>query len=217
MCPERRGLISSLRWQAKGFRPRYPEWISSPSHSCSSQCAKAVHCTLKARSRGDYLSIWSSFSELGRSGPHKSYRPVEVTCSAISDESPSLRRTAVSAFSGGVDATFAMLYHTDGVAKVDRVKVNAAVLVHGFDIALDQTKLSRSRRATLEQRRSSGRSTKYRQNQLRKPGTLSVRTDAFAAGLRGLPSPVRGMRHSCHGHRRGLRAFRAPLGLQSGH
>jgi len=66
------------------------------------------------------------------------YQPVEVTCSVICDESPSLRRTAVSAFSGGVDATFAMLYHTDGVAKVDQLKVNAAVLVQGFDIGLDQ-------------------------------------------------------------------------------
>jgi hypothetical protein len=66
------------------------------------------------------------------------YQPVEVTCSVTSDESPSPRRAAVTAFSGGVDATFAMLYHTDGVAKVDQLEVNAAVLVHGFDIHLDQ-------------------------------------------------------------------------------
>jgi hypothetical protein len=67
------------------------------------------------------------------------YRPVEVTCTAISDEVPSSRRSAVGAFSGGVDATFAMLYHTDKVATLDRLQVNVAVLVQGFDIALTQS------------------------------------------------------------------------------
>lgn len=69
----------------------------------------------------------------------QSYRPVEVTCTTIADELPSARRCAVSAFSGGVDATFAMLYHTDGVATVDRLQVDVAVLVQGFDIALEQS------------------------------------------------------------------------------
>ena len=110
-----------------------------------------------------------------------------------------------------------MLYHTDGVAKLDRLKVNAAVLVHGFDIALDQSEAF-----------AVAQSNARAMTQLMGVPLSIVRTNFASVGssvdarLRrragGLPSPVRGdVRHSCHGHRRGLRAFRAALGLQSDH
>jgi hypothetical protein len=78
------------------------------------------------------------------------YRLVEITCDRMVEEPPSARRRAVCAFSGGVDATFAALYHADGIAKVDRLEVASLMLVHGFDIRLEATEAFSQARATGE-------------------------------------------------------------------
>lgn len=67
----------------------------------------------------------------------KRLRPVRIACREEVDDRASGRRRAVVAFSGGVDATFALVRHALPGDERDRCDVVAAVLVHGFDVALD--------------------------------------------------------------------------------
>lgn len=67
------------------------------------------------------------------------YRPVRITATEeLDDPALSTERVAVAAFSGGVDATFALVQHVTEREARDRCRVAAAVLVHGFDVELEQ-------------------------------------------------------------------------------
>lgn len=67
----------------------------------------------------------------------KVYRPIRITArEELPDGAPSVERVAVAAFSGGVDATFAMVRHVIDSPARDRCRIATAVLVHGFDIHL---------------------------------------------------------------------------------
>lgn len=50
---------------------------------------------------------------------------------------PQLKETAVAAFSGGVDSSFTLLRHSNERQWPGKRKIEAAVMVHGFDMPLD--------------------------------------------------------------------------------
>lgn len=66
------------------------------------------------------------------------YRPVSVSADRIEDDAPPSPRRGVVAFSGGADSAFVMARHAHGLAGARTTPPAAAVLVHGFDIPLDQ-------------------------------------------------------------------------------
>jgi hypothetical protein len=67
----------------------------------------------------------------------KVYRPIRITArEELGNDAPTVERVAVAAFSGGVDATFAMVRHVIDSPARDRCRIATAVLVHGFDIDL---------------------------------------------------------------------------------
>jgi 7-cyano-7-deazaguanine synthase in queuosine biosynthesis len=67
----------------------------------------------------------------------KVYRPIRITArEELPDDAPPVDRVAVVAFSGGVDATFAIARQLSGPPARDRCRIATAVLVHGFDIYL---------------------------------------------------------------------------------
>jgi len=66
-----------------------------------------------------------------------SYRPIRITCDHELDASPPRTTSGVFAFSGGVDGTFAMMRHATGHAGLRTVRPRMAMLVHGFDIPLE--------------------------------------------------------------------------------
>ena len=55
---------------------------------------------------------------------------------------PRPERAAVSAYSGGVDSAYTLWRHVDGAAGHQRRRVDAAILVEGFDIPLDDPAFS---------------------------------------------------------------------------
>ncbi len=65
------------------------------------------------------------------------YRPVGITCDEEIPDRPPATADGVFAFSGGVDATFALMRHVTGDAGRRTVQPRMAVLVHGFDIPLE--------------------------------------------------------------------------------
>jgi hypothetical protein len=69
----------------------------------------------------------------------QTYRPIRITATEeVEDRPVSTERVGVAAFSGGVDATFALVRHVTEREARDRCRVAAAVLVHGFDVDLEQ-------------------------------------------------------------------------------
>lgn len=65
------------------------------------------------------------------------YRIIDVSAREEVDEiSKTNERIAVAAFSGGVDATFAIARHAGESQARDRCRIVTAVLIHGFDIEL---------------------------------------------------------------------------------
>lgn len=66
------------------------------------------------------------------------YFQVDITAEHIIDDSPSRPKNgAVCAFSGGVDATFSVWRHSQLKVSHRSQNINLCVLVHGFDIPLD--------------------------------------------------------------------------------
>jgi len=63
------------------------------------------------------------------------YRRVIITADAVQDAT-SRKAPAVAAFSGGVDATYTVLRHRTDLAGRASLPLEAALLVHGFDIEL---------------------------------------------------------------------------------
>jgi len=65
------------------------------------------------------------------------YTPIRITASEEVDDVATADRSAVCAFSGGVDATFALIRHWQASGR-SHCPLVAAVLVHGFDIHVEQ-------------------------------------------------------------------------------
>jgi hypothetical protein len=65
------------------------------------------------------------------------YRRVPVEATEISDRAVKVPDTAVLAFSGGLDCAFALLRHQGGHAGPQGKRITCGMLVHGFDVALD--------------------------------------------------------------------------------
>ncbi len=73
------------------------------------------------------------------------YQPIDVVPDAIVDPSPERRsRTAISAFSGGVDGTFTALRHARRWLGNQSYDLAAVLVVHGFDVELDNASDFRS-------------------------------------------------------------------------
>jgi hypothetical protein len=66
------------------------------------------------------------------------YRRVPITADQILPTPQSSSRRGVFAFSGGVDGTFALLRHHSGRAGLRTARPVCAMMVHGFDVPLDQ-------------------------------------------------------------------------------
>jgi hypothetical protein len=67
------------------------------------------------------------------------YRHIRITArDVVTDTTLPADDVAVAAFSGGVDAVFALARHVTPSTAYDRCRIATAVLVHGFDIGLDQ-------------------------------------------------------------------------------
>jgi hypothetical protein len=67
------------------------------------------------------------------------YRPVKISADNETENAEHQRaRSAVFAFSGGVDSVFTLIRHHYGLAGRRSCRPVAACLVHGFDIGLDQ-------------------------------------------------------------------------------
>jgi len=82
----------------------------------------------------EFMECWASWR------PDR-YRPVDITAVEEVAESPAVTsrpRRAVAAFSGGVDANYSIFRHTTGQVGRRAIEPVVAVLVHGFDIPLDQ-------------------------------------------------------------------------------
>lgn len=62
---------------------------------------------------------------------------IKVTCREEVNDVCSTTRRAVIAFSGGVDATFALSRHMLGQPEPDRCQIVTALMVNGFDVALN--------------------------------------------------------------------------------
>ncbi|MEM8792566.1 MAG: hypothetical protein AAGE80_13185 [Pseudomonadota bacterium] len=63
------------------------------------------------------------------------YRPINIEASHLVERSPAASNEAISAFSGGVDATFTLFNHAPSTSGLHR-KLSACMVVQGFDIAL---------------------------------------------------------------------------------
>jgi hypothetical protein len=64
------------------------------------------------------------------------YSRVPVEATEISDRAVKVPDTAVLAFSGGLDCTFALLHHQGGHAGPQSKRITCGMLVHGFDVPL---------------------------------------------------------------------------------
>jgi len=76
----------------------------------------------------EFQLAWSSWR------PQK-YKPIQVESSSIIERSGGASDHAISAYSGGVDATFTLFNHAPTAEGVHR-KLAACMLVHGFDISI---------------------------------------------------------------------------------
>jgi hypothetical protein len=80
------------------------------------------------RNLEDFQEIWALW--------RPKYAPIEIVADEIVDDQRAETRKGVFAYSGGVDATFALLRHHRRKAGRRNVEPVCAVLVHGFDIPL---------------------------------------------------------------------------------
>ncbi len=67
------------------------------------------------------------------------YRQVELRATVEKEPSLPERNAAISGFTGGVDSCFTAYRHTRGVTTRFPLPLKAVVMVHGFDIPLDDT------------------------------------------------------------------------------
>ena len=79
----------------------------------------------------EFQSAWSSWKP-------KRYKKISVYASELIDSTAPKLNQAISAFSGGVDATFTLFNHCPAATGSHR-PVQACMLVHGFDISINNT------------------------------------------------------------------------------
>jgi hypothetical protein len=68
------------------------------------------------------------------------YRRVELEPASVVDVSSPADKAVICAFSGGVDGTFSLLRHRLGRLREAALPVGSALMVHGFDVALAETR-----------------------------------------------------------------------------
>ena len=98
----------------------------------------------------EFQSAWASWRP-------ESYTPVEISAD-LERECPSKAgRGVLSSFSGGVDSLFTVWRHHAGLAGRQNLKIQSSLMVHGFDIRLNQPEVfaraagkARSLLATLD-------------------------------------------------------------------
>lgn len=124
---------------------------------------------------GEWQSAWARWRP-------QSLRPVSIEVDTVREEVIHRAQTGILAFSGGIDATYTLLRHVNGMAGWQAVPIAAAVLVQGFDIPLeDSSAFARARIAAEAILRPTGVDlvtlrTNFRE--LRQPWE-----DAHAAGI----------------------------------
>ena len=79
----------------------------------------------------EFQAVWSCWR------PDR-YTAVEIVPDTEKEDVDRRKKMAIAAFSGGVDACFTVFRHSSGLAGRRTQKIDAGVLVHGFDIPLDQ-------------------------------------------------------------------------------
>jgi len=82
------------------------------------------------RNLEEYQEAWALW--------RRTYRRVQITADQILPAKPRQPSRGVFAFSGGVDGTFALLRHHSSHAGLRTARPTCAMLVHGFDIPLEQ-------------------------------------------------------------------------------
>jgi hypothetical protein len=78
----------------------------------------------------EFQDIWSSW--------RKSYRKVLIIAESERESSISQEKRAISAFSGGVDSCFTAWWHRTGRCGNRQQPLQAGLMVHGFDILLEE-------------------------------------------------------------------------------
>lgn len=68
------------------------------------------------------------------------YRRVPLEPASVVDLSPAAGKPVICAFSGGVDSTFSLLRHRLGWLGEAALPVGSALMVHGFDVPLAETR-----------------------------------------------------------------------------
>jgi len=78
------------------------------------------------------------------------YKRITIDADSLLPLSTDSQRSAIAAFSGGVDAAFSVHQHLGGSLGRARANIRSALLVHGFDIPLDQRDVFESTRKRAE-------------------------------------------------------------------
>jgi hypothetical protein len=86
------------------------------------------------RNLEEFQAVWALWL------PQK-YQPIEIITDAAREQTPAKRDAAICAFSGGVDATFTVWRHRAASRARSRRNLQAGILVHGFDIPLQETQV----------------------------------------------------------------------------
>lgn len=66
------------------------------------------------------------------------YTPVDITAELESECDPKSNRSVLASFSGGVDTSFTVWRHHAGLAGRQNLQIQAGLMLHGFDIRLNQ-------------------------------------------------------------------------------
>jgi len=83
------------------------------------------------------LENLESFQEAWSAWKPRSYQQVKIDAEVLAEPELPEREEAISGFSGGVDSAFTVYRHAKGVTTRYPKPLKAAVMVHGFDIPLD--------------------------------------------------------------------------------
>lgn len=79
----------------------------------------------------EFQATWASWRP-------KVYKQVEITADLETESARQAERGVLTGFSGGVDSAFTVWRHHNGQAGRQNQKIQAGLMVHGFDIRLNQ-------------------------------------------------------------------------------
>ena len=85
------------------------------------------------------LENLSKFQKLWQQWCPGRYEEVEIFAVQVVKAQGARKSKAIIAFSGGVDSSFSAFYHKKIAAEPERIDIEAALMVHGFDIPLGDT------------------------------------------------------------------------------